>query len=73
MRDNLSLFQTNHQVPLIISGTTLKEESNAEETFARRQIREIYGINFRESQLLSFFARINFRDLAAAGAVIQCF
>ena len=44
---------------------TLKEESNAEETFARRQIREIWGNNFRESPLLSFFAGINFRDLAA--------
>ena len=43
----------------------LREESNAEETFARRQIREILGINFRGSPVLSFFSRINFRDLAA--------
>ena len=45
-------------------GSTLREEGNAEETFARRQIREIQGINFPESPLLSFFARINFRDFA---------
>ena len=40
----------------------LREESNAEETFVRRQIREN---QFRELPLLLFFARINFRDLAA--------
>ena len=34
--------------------STLREESNA----------GIWGINFRESPLLSFFARMNFLDLA---------
>ena len=61
------------------SGTisyTLREEYNAEETFTMSQIRKILGINFRKSPLLSFFVRINFRDLAATeklNTVIQCF
>jgi len=42
---------------------TLKEENYAEETFARGKIHENEGINFRELLLLTFFARINFREL----------
>ena len=39
----------------MLEAATLKEESNTEETFTRRQIREIYGINFRESSLFFIF------------------
>ena len=64
-----------------LSNLTLKEESNAEETFARRKIAKCRELTFANRRfchfvILSFFARINFRDLAATeklNAVIQCF
>ena len=55
---------------------TLKEESNAKETFARTQIREIRELTFANRRFCNFSARINFRDLAETeklSAVIQCF
>ena len=45
------------QSAIICNDVTLKEE-----TFASGNIREIFGINFRELFVLAFLARINFRE-----------